>query len=131
MTDESADKGYIYKTPLTRKQLEEGLETPLVHYPAVDAKRAEQELIEELRQKGFVSDSVFEENEGRFGFHKGTEVTIPLHQEVRALYLELANRLSTILPEGRAKAMAMTELEASAMWANKAVANLAPVIDED
>jgi hypothetical protein len=70
-----------------------------------------------------------EESRQRFGFHKGTDVTMPLHQEVRARFVEMDLFLQEALPNGRAKAVARTELETSAMWANKAVAELAPVVD--
>lgn len=63
----------------------------------------------------------------RFGYHKGTDVTVPQHQTVRQAYAGLALVLSKLLPEGRAKSVALTQLEDSAMWANKAVAEQAPL----
>lgn len=68
-----------------------------------------------------------EEIANRFGYHKGTEVTAPQHQTVRQAYAGLALVLSELLPEGRAKSVALTQLEDSAMWANKAVAEQAPL----
>lgn len=63
----------------------------------------------------------------RFGYHKATDKTGPIHQDIRGHFLEMAMWLNDTLPEGRAKSMAMTELESASMWANKAVAELAPI----
>ena len=75
-----------------------------------------------------------EDLSNRFGFHKGTEVTGPQHQEVRKMFENFANLLNRIIPEGgdsgRAKAVMFTELENASMWANKAIANQAPVVNE-
>lgn len=68
-----------------------------------------------------------EETQKRFGFHEGTNDTVPMHEIVRKRFAEMDAFLSDFLPEGRAKSLARTELEASSMWANKAVAELAPV----
>lgn len=70
------------------------------------------------------------EIENRFGYHKGTEVTAPLHQAIRAKYIEMAKWLDEVLPHGRAKSVAFTELENAAMWSNKAIAEMAPVVNE-
>lgn len=71
-----------------------------------------------------------EDIQNRFGFHKGTEITGPQHQEIRRLFTNLATHLDILLPPGRAKSVAFTELESSAMWANKAIAEMAPVVKE-
>lgn len=71
-----------------------------------------------------------EELANRFGFHKGTEVTGPLHQEVRHEYLRLAGLMDAILPDGRAKSIVMTKLDEAAMWSNKAIAEQAPLVVE-
>lgn len=66
----------------------------------------------------------------RFGFHPATEETIPMHEEVRGLCLELARSLNELLPESREKSLAMTALQEAAMWSNAAVAiHLAPLED--
>lgn len=70
------------------------------------------------------------ESQSRYGWHKGTEVTGPMHQAVRTFYAEMDAFLQAQLPDGRAKSLARTALEESAMWANKAVAELAPVVTE-
>jgi len=70
------------------------------------------------------------ETTNRFGFHAGTQDTIPMHQVVRKKFAEMDAFLKGFLPEGRAKSMARNELEASSMWANKAIAELAPVTEE-
>jgi hypothetical protein len=75
-----------------------------------------------------------EEIEHRFGFHKatieGSEATLPKHREVRLLYRAFAERLDEILPAGRAKSVAFTDLENASMWSHKAIAEKAPVVNE-
>lgn len=66
----------------------------------------------------------------RFGYHKGNEVTIPRHILVRELFRQTARELDALLPDGRAKRVAFDELESASMWANKAVAEMAPVVEE-
>lgn len=69
-----------------------------------------------------------DELRNRFGYHPATPETIPLHENVRALSLELAVIFDQGLPEGREKALALTKLQEAAMWANAAIAcNLAPL----
>lgn len=75
-----------------------------------------------------------EEIEHRFGFHKATiegpEATLPKHRDVRLMFREFAEFLDEVLPEGRAKSVAFTELENASMWSHKAIAEKAPVIQE-
>ena len=69
-----------------------------------------------------------EELANRLGYHKATEVTIPMHEGVRSLFLETSLWLNNNLPEGREKSLAFTALQEAAMWSNAAVAcNLAPL----
>lgn len=76
-----------------------------------------------------------DEIEHRFGFHKATiegeNATLPKHRDTRLLFREFAERLDEILPGGRAKSVAFTELENASMWAHKAIAEGAPVIREE
>lgn len=76
-----------------------------------------------------------EEIEHRFGFHKATiegpNATLPKHRDVRILFREFAEEIDAILPDGRAKSVAFTELENASMWAHKSIAELAPVIEEN
>lgn len=75
------------------------------------------------------------EIENRFGFHKATiegeNATLPKHTEIRIEFREMAAFLDKVLPPGRAKNVAFTELENASMWAHKAVAEEAPLIQED
>jgi hypothetical protein len=75
-----------------------------------------------------------EEIEHRFGFHKATiegpNATLPVHREVRLLFREFAEKLDALLPPGRAKSVAFTELENASMWTHKAIAEVAPVVSE-
>lgn len=74
------------------------------------------------------------EIEHRFGFHKATvegeNATLPSHRDTRILFREFALRLDSILPDGRAKSVAFTELENASMWAHKAIAEQAPLVTE-
>lgn len=75
-----------------------------------------------------------DEIEHRFGFHKATlegeNATLPKHRYTRLKFREFAEWLDEVLPEGRAKSVAFTELENASMWSHKAIAETAPVIDE-
>lgn len=75
-----------------------------------------------------------EEIENRFGFHKATiegdNATMTRHVTMRRLFKEFATQLDEILPAGRAKYVAFTELENASMWAHKSVAETAPVVNE-
>ena len=72
--------------------------------------------------------------EHRFGFHKATiegeNATLPKHRDTRLKFREFAEFLAETLPNGRAKAVAFTELENASMWAHKAIAETAPVVRE-
>ena len=72
--------------------------------------------------------------EHRFGFHKatieGANATLPSHREIRLKFREFAEFLDDVLPDGRAKSVAFTELENASMWSHKAVAELAPLVAE-
>ena len=74
------------------------------------------------------------EIEHRFGFHKATiegpEATLPAHRDVRIEFQKFARFLDSVLPDGRAKAVAFTELENASMWSHKAIAETAPVVTE-
>ena len=71
-----------------------------------------------------------EEIENRFGFHKGTiegpNATAPRHAILRKKFSDFAETL----PDGRAKSVALTELETASMWCHKSVAEQAPLINE-
>lgn len=69
---------------------------------------------------GFAGDS--DEN--------GELATGPIHSRLRQLYIELADELILLVPQGREQSLAMTELQASLMWANAGVAMLAKLIEE-
>lgn len=75
------------------------------------------------------------EIEHRFGFHKATiegkNATLPKHRDVRLAFRRFAEELDKVLPPGRAKSVAFTELESASMWAHKAIAETAPAILED
>ena len=70
------------------------------------------------------------EIDNRFGFHKGNTLTGPQHRALRKKFKEFAEHLNDVLPEGRAKFITFTELERCSMWANKSIAEQAPIVDE-
>jgi hypothetical protein len=71
-----------------------------------------------------------EEINRRLGYHPATADTIPLYEDNRARFVELACHLDTTLPPGRELALAHTALQEALMWSNAAVAcNLAPLQD--
>lgn len=69
----------------------------------------------------------------RFGFHKatveGANATAPQHAQLREDFMQLAEWLDEILPDGRAKSVAFTELENASMWAHKSIAETAPLMN--
>lgn len=75
-----------------------------------------------------------EEIENRFGFHKGTiegkNATAPRHAKLRREFMDFAEHLDEVLPDGRAKSIAFTELETASMWCHKSIAEQAPVTHE-
>lgn len=74
------------------------------------------------------------EIEGMFGNHKATiegpEATLPKHKELRVKFKELAYFLDDVLPDGRQKSIAFTELENASMRSHKAIAETAPLNGE-
>lgn len=68
-----------------------------------------------------------DEIDHRFGFHPATSVTAPQHEQIREAYKAFAEFLDRTLSGGRAKSTAFTKLQESSMWANFAIAELAPV----
>lgn len=74
------------------------------------------------------------ETEHRFGFHKATvegeNATLPKHRDTRLKFREFAEWLDEVLPDGRAKSVALTELENASMWSHKAIAEIAPAVRE-
>lgn len=58
----------------------------------------------------------------RFVFHPATEITAPLHAEVRDRCYALALSMRDLLPPGREQALVITKIEEAMMWANAAIA---------
>lgn len=58
----------------------------------------------------------------RFRFHPATDVTGPMHDEVRLFFGNLAGFILEAVPEGRHQSLALTALQESMMWCNAAVA---------
>jgi hypothetical protein len=63
----------------------------------------------------------------RFNYHPpSTEQRQSDHEDVRQSCEALAHELNTILPEGREKSLAITNLEQVMFWANAAIARHRP-----
>jgi hypothetical protein len=58
----------------------------------------------------------------RFEFHPATEVTGPMHAEVRDRCYALALTLVNVVPAGRELALVLTKIEEAMMWANAGIA---------
>jgi hypothetical protein len=58
----------------------------------------------------------------RFAFHPADATTGPQHDQVRDACYDLAEELNDLLPDGREKSLAITNLEQTMMWANAAIA---------
>jgi hypothetical protein len=58
----------------------------------------------------------------RFDYHKPDERKTEYHENVRSACKALAERLTSILPDGREKSLAITKLEEVMFWANAALA---------
>jgi hypothetical protein len=76
-----------------------------------------------------------EEIESRFGFHKaaieGENVTRDEHRYLRRQFKMFAEMLSDTLGDSsREASLAFTALEEASMWAHKAIAKNAPLVDE-
>lgn len=66
-----------------------------------------------------------EELSHRFAYHPPkNDKTIRAHEAVRTLLDEAADRLNEIVPDGREKALVMTNLEQAMMWANAGIARI-------
>lgn len=93
-----------------------------------------EQLVQRIRRTMDNSTLGIDEIEHRFGFHKATiegdNATLPMHRDVRVRFRLFVEQLDMILPPGRAKSVAMTELETASMWAHKAIAETAPVVTE-
>jgi hypothetical protein len=64
-----------------------------------------------------------QEIETRFAYHPPSSDEIAgAHESVREVCVTLARVLNYMLPEGREKSLAITHLEDTMMWSNKAIA---------
>lgn len=58
----------------------------------------------------------------RFRFHRADEAKAAKHALVRLKCFELATELNQLIPDGREKSLAITNLEDVMFWANAALA---------
>lgn len=76
-----------------------------------------------------------DEIQHRFGFHaatvEGPNATVPVHRDIRLLFIELAEHLDHLVPPGRGKETAMTNLQGTAMWFHWAIAEQAPLVTDE
>jgi hypothetical protein len=67
----------------------------------------------------------------RFGYHAPKDDGVKkTHARIRALHYATAIELNAYLPDGREKALVMTKLEESMMWANAAIARMNPITED-
>ena len=69
-----------------------------------------------------------DEIDNRFALHPGSTTTIPKHRETRKRFIDLANYIDETVIDPRAKALALTALQESAMWSNFGIALEAPAV---
>lgn len=62
-----------------------------------------------------------EEERARFVFHPATPTTGPRHDAVRAAAAAYAAALAAVVPGGRHRALALTAVQESMMWANAGI----------
>jgi nitrogen regulatory protein PII-like uncharacterized protein len=60
--------------------------------------------------------------ENNFKYHSPKEGQPAIYQSIRDKAKELAVLVNSVVPEGREKALAITKLEESVMWANAGIA---------
>jgi hypothetical protein len=58
----------------------------------------------------------------KFHYHPPTTSGAATHRELSRGFCELAEKVEMLCPDGREKALAMTNLEQAKMWASAAVA---------
>lgn len=63
-----------------------------------------------------------DEIRNRFAYHPATEVTGPIHDDIRKQFTAMAESLLAVMPPGRHASLALTTLEEAMHWANAAVA---------
>ena len=66
--------------------------------------------------------------DARFGHRPPDANTMAAHEILRGLYKDFARTINEILPDGRCKVLALTELESASMWSHKAVAESTPPV---
>ena len=60
--------------------------------------------------------------EHNFTYHPPNDTQKVIYEQLRAMYLALANQINDMCPDSREKSLAMTNLEQSNMWANASIA---------
>ena len=68
-----------------------------------------------------------EEIRNRWDQHVVSETTKPQHDLIRDTFKFVAATIDDNVPEGRAKALALTNLQQASMWANFAIAEQTPL----
>lgn len=74
-----------------------------------------------------------EEIVSRFSQHRADDPDdmddqLRAHRRIMEMFIDTAQELDHMLPDGRAKSVMMTHLEDASMWANKAVSHQFPVV---
>jgi hypothetical protein len=69
-----------------------------------------------------------EELASRFYPHQPSDGNKDVLLDLRSKFLQFAAELDRFLPDGRHKSLCLTDLETAAMWANKSVVQMDPVV---
>jgi hypothetical protein len=64
---------------------------------------------------------------GALGYHPATEVTGPIHDELRKKFIAFMDEVDYMVPDGPEKTLFRRSVQKGLMWANCAVALTAPV----
>lgn len=92
------------------------------HHDFVPAKQEAPYVVNPVLAAGRIRDLAPEDIDRRFDHHAPSGYKIERHAEVRAKFKALATELALLLPSGREKSLAFTDLEQALMWANAAIA---------
>jgi hypothetical protein len=74
--------------------------------------------------KGYIKEIKMtdEELEKRFTYHQPTPGRLDSYRSIRAIAADFAMTVSTLVPESREQALALTKIEEAMFWANAGIA---------
>ena len=69
-----------------------------------------------------MADLTKDQIEDRVTYHKPSELGVQRHEELSKAAAHFMHVVNTVVPEGREKSLAMTNIEQAKMWASAGVA---------